>query len=324
MLHALVADGRAGKPAPIAGPSVAEWFSTWLHDEANGWKPTTAERYRDIVRLYIVPALGNLALGEVRPADVSRCLAGCAGVSGSTRLKVYRVLRRGLAAAIYAGLAEANPCALVEAPRAQRRPVGLWTPQEAARFVSSLRPSGYGPLWAVLLGTGCRLGEALALRWGDYAAESGTVRISATYCETRQWRGLTGTKTAAGNRTVTLPGFARALLDGGPSGGESAPIFLTARGKTPTRALVGRAFKNACKAAGVPAVRVHDLRHLHASLLLADGLPVPAVAARLGHASPAVTMAIYAHALRGSEDRAAKAIDEALGVRPTLHEPAFL
>jgi integrase len=79
------------------------------------------------------------------------------------------------------------------------------------------------------------------------------------------------------------------------------------------RLAAGLALEMRCRAAGAPQVRVHDLRHLHASLLLADGLPVPAVAARLGHASPAVTMTVYAHALKGQDAQAAQAVEALLG-----------
>jgi len=75
---------------------------------------------------------------------------------------------------------------------------------------------------------------------------------------------------------------------------------------------VGRALRGECARLGLPALSMHALRHLHASLLLAQGLPVPAVSARLGHAHPGVTMTVYAHALQGQDDAAAQVIGRAL------------
>jgi integrase len=180
------------------------------------------------------------------------------------------------------------------------------------RFVESLTPSPYGRLWAILLGTGCRLGEALAARWRDYEAATGTLTIAATLSETRtQGTMRTAPKTAAGYRRVELPFFARRILDERECelARTDEAIIQTTTGKPPSRWLVSSAFGSACKRASVSRMRVHDLRHLHASLLIGEGVPVTVVSARLGHASTAITTSVYAHALRGSEGIAALAFD---------------
>jgi len=77
-------------------------------------------------------------------------------------------------------------------------------------------------------------------------------------------------------------------------------------------ATIGRALRSACERAGVPPLTPHGFRHGHASMLLSEGVPLPAVSAWLGHVSPAVTTRVYAHALRGDDERAAQAIEDVL------------
>lgn len=296
--------------------SVAQWLTRWLEQGRESWKPTTFERYADIVRLCLAPAIGQRDLDALSRSDIARCLATCSGVSNATRLRVYRVLHRALAVAVYEGLLDRNPAATVEPPRATRRTPTLWTVCELETFLDATQHASYGHLWAILVGTGCRLGEALALRWADYDHGSGVVDIHATLSETRHGgQQLTPPKTPHSLRRVHLPGFARSLLSEQHSltdGSGEEPIVTTRTGSSPTRALAGRALRLDCQRAGVPALRVHDLRHLHASLLIAEGIPLTTVSARLGHSSTAVTTAVYAHALRGTESLAAEVLDRLL------------
>ena len=316
-MQATIARHEAGTLSPPV-VSVAGWLSSWVADTGQAWKATTRERHADIVRLHLSPAIGDIDLLQLSPADIARCLARCGSVAPGTRLRIYRTLHRALNVAVFQGLLTHNPCTRVEAPRVVRRPPVLWSAADMRRFVESLTPSPYGRLWAILLGTGCRLGEALAARWRDYEAATGTLTIAATLSETRtQGTMRTAPKTAAGYRRVELPLFARRILD--ESGSEWGPadeaIVQTTTGKPPTRRLVGRAFDSACKRASVARMRVHDLRHLHASLLIGEGVPITVVSARLGHASPAITAAVYSHALPGSEGIAALAFDGVMNGR---------
>jgi integrase len=93
----------------------------------------------------------------------------------------------------------------------------------------------------------------------------------------------------------------------------NALVFTLPDDRSPAPWHVRNAFLRACKKGGLPPIRRHDLRHMAASLMLAEGLPLPAVAAQLGHANTAVTAAVYSHALRGADQRVAQALERALG-----------
>lgn len=295
-------------------PTVATLLSDWLVTGCEEWKPTTTERYRDIVRIHLEPRLGQLQLTRLTPLEVEACLSSCKA-STATRLKVYRVLHRAFAVAVYRGLIPANPCDFVEAPRAPKYRPRLWTVAQLRQFLAGLKPTTYDTLWSILVGTGCRLGEALALTWSDYDAETGHLQIRATLSEARGRREVDTPKTASAVRSVAVPGFASELLSKHMEreGISTGHIFRTERGNTITRALAGQSFQIACERLRVPPVRIHDLRHLHASALLESGVPLTTVSARLGHASPAITASVYAHAISARERFAADCFQAFVG-----------
>jgi integrase len=247
--------------------------------------------------------------------------------SPKTRLNVFRTFHRALAVARYWGLIGTNPLDSVEAPKSSRPVTTIWSRDEAKTFLAAVKPGTWdATLFLILAGSGCRIGEALAVRWEDFDRDSGALSIR---------RGLTAVhgayvegdpKTKAGTRTITLPGFAidglkawrpaqlTERLAAGETWQDTGRIITLPAGASPPHHIAYNRFKGTCSAAGVPKTRIHDLRHLHASFLLSAGIPLPAVSARLGHANTAVTATIYAHALAGADATAATAL-EALSPR---------
>lgn len=280
----------------------------------------------EIVRNYLEPAFGRRKLQSLTPSDIARQYGRWrdAGVGARTLAIIHARLHRALRQAVLWGHIARNPADAVEPPRSEYRRPKLWAVDEAASFAAHLAGDTWAdPLAALQIGGGLRLGEACGLRWDDL--DGTAVHIERTRALIRrEW--LEGsTKTGAGTRTVVLPSFtlavlrhwravqaAQRLVAGSGWTGDNRIVTLP-DGRTPGRWQAGEAMRKRASALGLPALRPHDLRHLHASLLLAEGLPVPAVAARLGHASPAVTMTVYAHALKGQDDVAARAVEGALG-----------
>ncbi|MCS6774397.1 MAG: site-specific integrase, partial [Thermoflexales bacterium] len=145
-----------------------------------------------------------------------------------------------------------------------------------------------------------------ALRWRDVGLGGAAITVR----ETAKWVNgrwvFNPPKTASGARTVLLPQAMREalqrLLARRPDAAPEDFVFAGRRTDAPMGYTTAHTQLAAvCKRAGLPRIRIHDLRHLHASLLLAEGVPVPEVAARLGHANPSVTLRLYAHAVRGQQ-----------------------
>lgn len=313
-----------GELVPPSRVTVGEHLRAWLDAGRGDWKPKTYREYESICRIYLEPAFGRVQLQKLTAPMIAARYARWReerDIAGGTLLNVHRVLHRALTVAVRQGLAGRNVAAAVEPPKARRKRPDLWAPEDARRFVAAIEGDRWGALWGVLVGTGCRLGEAAALRWDDLDWEAGTVtlRRSLTWVDCEPVEGEP--KTASGTRTVSVPRFAlEALrrwkvrqaeerLAAGPAWQGDGRVVTLADGRPPAPWVCRNAMTRACAALGLRRIRLHDLRHFHASLLLAEGTPLPAVSARLGHANVAVTAAIYSHALRGQDAAAAEAFE---------------
>jgi len=286
--------------------------------------------YRYQSEKYVLPYVGHIELRRLRFDHIQtlvNTLAG-EGKASETVRKAYRVVHAALVYAVKLRLAY-NPAAAVELPRLDRREMHALSPEEARRLLSAARGERHGALLAFFLGTGCRPSEAYALAWEDLDLDRGVVtlwrsveRVGTTL------RIVERTKTEKSRRTLSLASSlvellrshrarqAQLILEAGTAYDRLADlVFANDRGGIlDPRNVVNRAFKPALARAGLPPeIRLYDLRHSHATLLLHEGVNVKAVSARLGHASAAMTLDRYAHALPAADAQAVKVLEAALG-----------
>ena len=308
--------------------TLSDLLDAWLEAAAPTLKPRTLADYRQVAGLYILPVLGKLRLSKLEPSHLQRLYAPLQGQGKQrTARKVHAVLHRAFALAVLWRWLPENPADRVLAPayRAERKE--MWTAEELAAFLAGTEGTWLQPLWIVALASGARLGELLALTWADVDMAAGRVSISkAGQHVAGEWV-TTTPKTRAGSRALALPGEAmqalrhqraqqaRWRLKAGSDWQGSELVFSGATGRPLHGADVANAMRHTCRRLELPPVTPHGLRHLHASLLLQEGLPVPLVSQRLGHANPAITMSVYAHALKRQDDEAAAAIGRALAGR---------
>lgn len=315
-------DTTGALPAP-GRRMVSDLLEAWL-DSAPNLKLTTITQYRQFAALYILPAIGGVRLERVTPDRLQKLYAT---LSPSVADKVHRILHRAFAVAVRWGWLGANPSERVLRPAYKSARPTMWSQAELDAFLAGAAEHWLYSLWLLLAATGLRLGEALALRWDGVGLGGVALTVTGTLHRSSggQWT-ISSPKTAAGVRTVILPPVAAAVLAAqrdqqdaqrtaaGSAWQEYGLVFTGETGQPLYPSTVQHALKRECARLNLPAVTPHGLRHLHASLLIADGIPVPAVAARLGHASPNVTMKLYAHALPGQDVAAAQAIAAALSV----------
>ncbi len=305
--------------------TVADLLDAWLDTKAPTVKPRTLADYADTCDRYLRPSLGKTLLARVTPDRVARLYAKWQRAGKSrTALKCHRVLSQALALAVRWGWLAANPCERVDTPRHRYERKAAWTPEQLRAFLDGTRDHWLHPLWATLAYSGCRLGEALALEWADVDLGTGRIAITKSVQRIGGEYVTTEPKTRASVRTVTLPregiealrGQAmHRLASGGGADAAMRLVFANAKGGPLHRSTVAHAMRRACKHLGLPPLTPHGLRHLHASLLLAQGLPIPAVSQRLGHANSAITLAVYAHAIGKDDSAATAAIARAIGER---------
>jgi len=250
---------------------------------------------------------------------------------------VHQIIRRVLVQAVSDGLLAKNPCDSATPPTAaeaksdEQHP---WTEDELAAFLGWAQDNASNyTLWKLLANTGMRRGEALALRWRDFnqvgreitiRGSAGIVRVHGEGAQMEEGTTKTGTVRKVGIGPETIDALRswwqerQALAPALAS--PDALIFGDLEDELRNAEHVSRQFKRdiaRCqKALGkdvLPEIRLHDLRHTHATILLENRVPVHVVSKRLGHASAVVTMTVYAHVLPGSDHEAADDFERLIG-----------
>lgn len=210
-----------------------------------------------------------------------------------------------------------NPCGATNLPARVNREMRFLTDPEIVRLINALSPH-WRPLVILLVGTGLRWGEAIGLKVGrvDLRARRPRLRVEEQLQE-MPGRGsrqiFTSPKSARSRRTVSFTGQIARVLDPLLAGkGPDEMVFLTTTGLMVRTRNFRRNWKTATKKAGLPGLRVHDLRHTHAAILIAAGRQMMAISRRLGHASTNVTDVIYGHLREEVDEGILDAIDAAL------------
>jgi integrase len=299
---------------PLAGQrqTVGAFLETWLSGVARRVRPKTFERYRQIVRLHLVPRLGRIPLAQLMPAHVEAAMnqAQDEGASPQSAAHHRAVLRGALNVAMRDSLVGRNVAALAAPPRIPEHEVRALSRGDARALLEAVRGDRLEALFTVALALGLRQGEALALRWTDINLDDGALTVQRSLQRVNGEWCFVEPKTTRSRRTIPLPGPVTAALREhrarqlqerlrlGPAWqGETWGdlVFADEAGCPLSGFHVSRRFKGLLRVAGIPAMRYHDLRHGAASLMAAQGVPARVCMELLGHSQISTTMNIYAH-----------------------------
>ena len=325
-------DGAHVDPARIA---VRDWLAQWLDTIRSEVAPKTQERYGELVRHYLAPALGNLQLAKLAPVHIQKCYTDLAeggrrdgkpgGLAPRSRRQIHAVLSSALARAVELQLLARNPAEVFRKrqPRIERKEMTALTVEQAQGLLAKLRHSRV--YWPVLLAltTGMRRGEVLALRWRNVDLDRGSLRVVESLEQTKAGLRFKPPKNDR-TRVVTLPAFvvdelrrlrrqqAEELLVLGERQDGATLVCARADGlPLQPRSLTHEFSVLMARIKDVPPVRFHDLRHSHATQLLAAGLHPKVAQERLGHSTITTTMDIYSHVTAQVHEDAAAKIDAA-------------
>lgn len=296
----------------------------WLRDVAALHVRASSLQSHRYMAKHAIGAFGHKPLADVRPADMQKLYASliASGRATTTVRYVHAVTRKALQDAVEMGLLSSNPADRAKRARVVTKEIVPPNMAQAQAFLRHVDDDRLRGLWHFIALTGCRRGEALGLRWSDINWDARTVTIQRTLTGTGAHRNVQEPKTARSRRTVALsPVLVEVLrqhrkqqlierIAAGPEWQDSGYVFTTQTGEWLDPGAVRKRFKVLCKAAGLPdTTRIHDLRHSLATTWLAHGVPVQVVAERLGHASIAITLSLYAHVLPNQQAKAAEEID---------------
>ncbi len=319
----------AGKLPTSIKTTVAEYLEFWLTNISKV-KASTKKRYRQLLTLYVVPVAGKTRLQQLTPMHIDSVISFSEkeGLGTTTQRNLFGVLRKSLNDAVRRDLIGGNPCLKCDAPPAAKSQQNIWTAEEAQQFLNHTLEHRLYALFALAAYTGMRQGESLALYWSDIDWNRNKLTISRSLTDV-DGRAVVGedAKTEAAVRTLPIPACvmealdkhrARMMMDGHPTSGESL-VFVSHRGTVlRRRGLLRDTFKSQCKAAAVPVITWHQMRHSAATMLLESGIPIGNVSRQLGHANSTVTAMVYSHVTDAGMDRVADAM--AVLLAPAVQE----
>ena len=217
----------------------------------------------------------------------------------------------------------ANPAKYADKPKpSPHRTEDTWTPQELAQFLRAVRNHRLSGLWRIYALTGLRRSEALALLWDDIDFRNGSLSVSRSLQSNPDLGGLRFSETTKSGRSRRVALDPQTLTDmrthrtaqeselktAGDLWQSYGLVFSTEIGEPYHPDSITRMFQRLRKAAGLRRVRLHDLRHGHATDLLRSNVHLKTVSSRLGHSSVAITGDLYIHAVEELDREAATAV----------------
>ncbi len=324
-----------GLPVRAGKEPLGRFLRRWLEDCVKArCRPRTYELYKQQVEAHIVPTIGLIPLDKLTPQEIQQRLIAAKlaeGLSGRTVRHVRAVLRSALSQAEKWLLIPRNVVKLTEPPRRTRTEVRIFAPDQANTFVRVCEDHRLGPLYVAMLALGVRLGEALGLSWEDVDLDKPTVFIRRSLQRVVTPEGstelkLVEPKSETSYRLVSIPASVVAILVkhratqnrerllAGERWRSTGLVFTSTIGSPLDERNVRREFYALLKSGELPRIRLHDLRHSCATILLAAGEHPKVVQELLGHSSVQLTLDTYSHLVPDFrlKERAAARLDEVL------------
>lgn len=316
-----------------------EWFeasSATFDEYAHRWLDTikaerevnTFHNYESALRLHVLPKIGTVQLGKLSPLRIQELYDDLRNDGlGQTRLnQVHRILHSALKQAVYWQLISRNPCDSVAPPKRVKPKVRFWDRATVNRFLEATKDDDFGPYWSVLVSTGLRRAELCGLHWSDIDFDRRILRVSHQVKRDINGELVIGKlKTSAGTRAVPLTSGAVAALktqrknqntrrlELGEHWQDNELVFDHYDGGPWSPSALSAVFHRRVRQHDVPPLRLHDLRHTAASLMLAASLSLFEVSRILGHSSIAITADLYGHLAQDTIDQARQRLDAAFG-----------
>lgn len=322
--------------------TVNDYLEQWLEGKQS-LRPSTRLSYQSHISHYLSPGIGAIRLVDLRAhhieamyGDIQDGVTGDRELSAATIRRIHSTLMSALGTAVRRGLLERNPAQTVELPAVNRQRRRLWTVQQLSGFLRAIHDDRLHALYVLLAYRGLRRGEAVGLTWSDVDLDRGELHICQQVVAVGGQLVVGPPKSEAGVRTVVLDRGTTDLLrahrarqnmdrlKAGPRWVNSGLLFTGPTGKGINPAYVTRHFTVLVAQLGLPAIRLHDLRHLSATLGLASGESMKEVSDRLGHSSMRITADIYTQVptevARGSAQRLADHLTVQSSARATASD----
>jgi integrase len=278
----------------------------WLPGIQASIRPSTHALYSRIVDAYVVPRIGARRLADVTPGQLNALYAALltdgrrqkgptrpAGLSPKMVRHVHTLLRKAFSDAVRWGSLARNPADRAEPPRPRTPEMKVWDVAQLRKFLDQVAGDRLAPVWLLMATTGMRRGEVMGLRWADVDLEAGRVSIVQTHVIVNRKIIVSEPKTLKGRRSIALDGstvaalrqFRRRQLEErlafGATWKDSGLVVAWEDGTSINPRSLSSAFTRHARAAELPVIRLHDLRHSYATAALTAGIPAKIVSERL-------------------------------------------
>jgi integrase len=306
--------------------TVEQFLNQWLASHKSSVRIRTYERYEQLVRIHLVPAIGHIQLQKLTAMHVNNLYIKLGDqLSSSTVNTLHMMLHKALEDAVKWGLLARNVCDAVSAPRRAHYEIKPLTLEQAQLLLEAAKEDSLEALWVLALTTGMRRGEVLALKWQDINFEQSMLQVRRIFTRAPGRRYIESEpKTEKSKRGIKLAAVSietlkqhrirqlEAKLQAGPAWADNDLVFCTALGTPLNPNYVLERFKKLLRKAGLPDMRFHDMRHSVATILLSMGTNPKVVQELLGHNRIQETMDTYSHVLPAIHGEAIKRLEDVL------------
>jgi integrase len=313
---------------------VKQWLPAMAPPTLRG---TTWTEYRRKITSHVIPHLGNLPLQALRPKHLNdlyaRLLAtgrtdGTGGLAPKTVREVHVIVRKALKDAVNWGNVARNVADLANPPSqrasaaARRRTLQTWTPAELGQFLGHDPDDRLYYAWVLAASTGMRRSEVLGLRWADVDLDAARLAVRQRLASVDGRPEISEPKSNSSGRVIDLDDLTVGVLRSrraqqaehrlmfGPAWHDLDLVVSREDGLWVHPDWFSELFRRRVAAIGIRPIRLHDLRHTHATLLLQSGVNAKIVSERLGHHSVAFTLDTYAHVMPGMQAAAVRQLSD--------------
>ena len=310
--------------------TVAQYLDEWLPAVKSTVRPSTYSTYVTICASHLKPRIGSIPLRSLTTLQLNGLyndlltdgrVNGKGGLAPASIRYVHAVIRKALGDAVRASILPRNPAEGARPPRVPRKQIGTWSAREVRTFLDHVKDDRFYAAYVLACTTGMRRGEVAAIRWQDLDLDTCRLSVTRSLTVVGGWEvQVSEPKTARGRRMIALDGetvrvlhrhrdtqaVERDLMGDAYEDGDF--VFCRADGSPIHPDMLTEWFYRHTKAAKLPRIRFHDLRHTHATLALSAGVHPKVVSERLGHASVVITLDTYSHSIPAMQEEAASKV----------------
>jgi len=306
--------------------TVEDFLNEWHAAVQSALRPSTWVNYRNYLDAYVIPVIGKTALQDLNAVRLNLLYGHLltkgrvktpGGLAPKTVQNVHRMLHRALRDAVKWGQVPRNYAEDAEPPRAPRKRPTVWSPEQLGTFVEHVKDDRFYALWLLVATTGLRRGELAGLKRTDIDFAARTIAPSSPRVVVAGRAVESEAKTRSGERNLALdPDTLEALrayvatwkTEREMLGQDTELLFVWPSGNPLHPDTITALFHEHCKRAGLPRIRLHDVRHSYATAALKAGIPAKVISERLGHATAAFTLQTYTHVIPGMDELAADTV----------------